>query len=169
MCNLIISFLNYNPRNAPKNPSKIGSFFTGTFSSQCPSSHTENPPGLARDKCRGCSDSASKNRWGARSPCIPYRLLGLSVLPLLHYISPYAELYLRSQMCNRSNTLRCPSPLLPLAPSSLGCKMPAFHLNIDSANSSMCLTLTPCETVVLVMRCAYMRVLAESGWTHIMF
>jgi len=48
MCNLIISSLNYNPRNAPKNPSKIGSFCTGAFNPQCTSSHTENIPGPAR-------------------------------------------------------------------------------------------------------------------------
>lgn len=36
MCNLIISFLKYNPRNTSKNTSKIGSFFTGIFSHQCP-------------------------------------------------------------------------------------------------------------------------------------
>ena len=83
------------------------------------------------------------------------------MLPLLRYIPPYAELYLRSQACNRSNTLRCLSPLLPLVPSNLVCIMPTFPLDIDSANSSMCLILTPCEAVVLVVWCGYVCVLAE--------
>lgn len=168
MCNLIISFLNYSPRNAPKNTSKIGSFFTGTFSPQCPSSHTENLPGLVRGKYCGCAEYASKNRWGARNPCISYGLLvrvcmGLSMLHLLHYISPYAELYLRSQARNRSNTLRCPSPLLPLVPSNLGCIMPTFPPNIDSANSSICFILTPCEALV-----AYVVHLQRAWVTYIM-
>lgn len=89
MCNFIISFLNYNPGNASKNTGKIGSFFTGIFSPQCPLV-------LWGTSARAMQKLQVKNRWGAKSPFISYGLLSkicmkLSILHILNYISPYAE------------------------------------------------------------------------------